>query len=295
MKQHLTLILFTLFSTVSYAQIAGNQVYQNNNNRNQNPAAVSKSSIVSTASTLTIEANVLLNKEADYYLMTVGVKDAAKTVVECNQKLNRRIDLFLADLRKIGIKEEDVYADFISQIKVYDHSIEGNLITEFFDGFEIRKNLVIKLKKLAVIDEIIDLASKQEIYDIVNVEYFNDDLEKIYDELFGEALKIIENRKARFSAHSSFAVTDRYRIIRDDFGVHNPQNMYQQYDEAFESSTVNTHYSGNYVKETVRKEKTFYYQGVQNSLGVDKVIDEIAPVIGIQYSMRLSIIYDLVR
>ena len=295
MKQYLTIILFAILSANSYAQIAGNQVYQSNNNRNQSPASVNKSSIVSTASTLTIEANVLLNKEADYYLMTVGVKDEAKTVTECNQSLNRRINSFLADLKGIGIKEEDVYADFISQTKVYDHSIEGNVITEFFDGFEIRKNLVIKLKKLAVIDEIIDLAAKQEIYDIVNVEYFNEDLEKIYDELFSEAMKVIENKKSRFSAHSSFAITDRYRIVQDNFGVHNPQNMYQQYDEAFESSVVNTHYSGNYIKDNVRKEKTFYYEGAQNSLGVDKVIDEIAPVIGIQYSMRLSIIYDLVR
>jgi uncharacterized protein YggE len=295
MKQYLTIILFAILSANSYAQVAGNQVYQSNNNRNQSPASVNKSSIVSTASTLTIEANVLLNKEADYYLMTVGVKDEAKTVIECNQSLNRRINSFLAGLKGIGIKEEDVYADFISQTKVYDHSIEGNVITEFFDGFEIRKNLIIRFTNLTAVDEIVELASKQEIYDIVKVEYFNDDLEKIYDELFDEAMQVIESRKSKFSAHSSFSITDRYRIVQDDFGVHNPQSMYKQYDEAFESSVVNTNYSGNYVKQTVRKDKTFYYEGAQNRLGVDKVIDELSPVIGIQYSLRVSIIYDLVR
>lgn len=295
MKQYLTIILFAILSANSYAQVAGNQVYQSNNNRNQSPTSVNKSSIASTDSTLSIEANVLLNKEADYYLMTVGVKGEAKTVIECNQSLNRRIDSFLSDLRGIGIKGEDIYTDFISQTKVYDHSIEGNVITEFFDGFEIRKNLIIKFKKLSAIDEIIELASKQEIYDIVKVEYFNDDLEKIYDELFAEAIQVIETRKARFANHSSIRISGTYRIVRDDFGVHNPQSMYSQYDEAFESSAVNTNYSGNYVKKTVRKDKTFYYEGAQNSLGVDKVIDELSPVIGIQYNMRLSVIYDLER
>lgn len=295
MKQHLSIILLTIWSTVAYAQVAGNQVYQSNNNRNQTPVSVNKSSFVSTDSTLVINANVLLNKEADYYLMTVGVKGEAKTVVACNQDLNNRIGLFMTDLGKIGIQEEDVYADFISQTKVYDHSIEGNVITEFFDGFEIRKNLIIKLRKLAVIDEIIELASKQEIYDIIKVEYFNDDLDKIYDGLFDEAMKVIEDRKRKFSKHSSIRISDTYRIVQDNFGVHNPQSMYKQYDEAFESSVVNTNYSGNYVKKTVRKDKTFYYEGAQNRLGVDKAMDEIAPVIGIQYNLGLSVIYDLVR
>ncbi|MGH1433893.1 MAG: SIMPL domain-containing protein [Lewinella sp.] len=295
MKNYLTIILLVIFSANSYAQVGGNQVYQNSNNRSQSPVSINKSSIVSTASNLTINASVLLNKEADYYLMTVGVKQEAKTVIECNQQLNQRINAFLSDLSKAGIKGEDVYADFISQTKLYDHSIESNVITEFFDGFEIRKNLIIKLKELALIDEIIELASKQEIFDIVKVEYFNDDLDQIYDELFDEAMKIIENRKARFSAHSSFNVTDRYRIIQDHFGIHNPQNMYKQYNEAFESSVVNTHYSGNYIKESVRKDKTFFYESAQNSLAVDKVIDEISPVVGIQYSLQVSIIYDLVR
>ncbi|MFT4665341.1 MAG: hypothetical protein ACI8YQ_004359 [Polaribacter sp.] len=294
MKKYFTIILLTLFSLNSYCQIGGNQLYQNNSGNNNHAfRAVKKSNIISTASTLTISASVLLNKKADYYLVTIGVKEEAKTVVECGQNLNNRIKDFVSDLMKVGIRKEGIYEDFVSQTKIYDHKVDGNKIIEYFEGFEIRKNLIIKVKDLDLIDKVTELASKQEIYDIVKVDYFNDDVEEIYNQLFDEVIKIIEKKKLKFSKHSSVPISNKYRIIRDDFSVYNPKDLYKQYNEAFETSVVNTQYSSNYIKKEVRKDRTFYYEGVQNSLGLDKVIDEISPVVGIQYTLGLSITYEL--
>jgi len=284
-----------LFSITSYAQIGGNQVYQNAGSSNTLPTPVSRTNIYSTDSTLYISASILLNKEADYYLMTISVTEAQETVLACNQNLKVRINTFIADLKTLDIKDDQIYVDYISQTKIYDHSVEGNIITEYLNGFEIRKNILIKLRNLEAIDNIIDLASKQEIYDIVQVEYYNEDIEKIYDQLFDEVIEIIEKRKSRFSKHSSIPISNRFRLVQDDFSIYNPKDMYKQYNEAFETSIVNTHYSGNYVKKSVRKDRTFYYESVQNSLNVDKIIDNISPLVGIQYVLRLNIIYDLDR
>ena len=42
-----------------------------------------------------------------------------------------------------------------------------------------------------------------------------------------------------------------------------------------------------------RKEKTFYYDGIETELGIDKIIDDISPVIGIQYVLEIQVIYEL--
>jgi uncharacterized protein YggE len=289
----LLLLLSLVYCTSLYSQISGNQVYQNTNNSSGSYSPVKKRNIVSTDSTLVITARVLLNKKADYYLVTVGVKETAKTVLECNQQINNRISSLLSDLEQIGIGSAEVYTDFITQTKVYDHTIDQNKITEFLDGFEIRKNLIIKVESLDLMDQLIELSAKQEVYDVVKVEYFNDDIEQIYDQLFDEVMKVVKKKKDRFAKYSSVKVSNRYRLINDNFTTFHPKDSYRQYKEAFETSTVNTHYSKNYIKKEVRKDRTFYYDGVQNQLGLDKVVDTISPVIGIQYTLELSVLYEL--
>ena len=94
----LCLVLFIGLNTTAYSQISGNQIYGNNNNHynsgyvyNNSPQ---KRSIVTTDSTFTISINLLLNKQADYYMVTVGLNQEEKTVIACNQKINQRIEAF---------------------------------------------------------------------------------------------------------------------------------------------------------------------------------------------------------
>ncbi len=293
------LFILVMVSQLSLAQVGGNQVYQTNQRPSRNYAlhqAINNQTIKTTESDLTIEASVLLNKKADYYLLTLGTKAYNKTVIQCNQNLNRRITAFKKDLSRKGIKKHDVYVDFISQIKVYDHKIERNHIIEFFDGFEIRKNIIIKLQKLDLVDKIIELASKQNFFDVVKLDYHNREVDKIYDQLFEDAVAIIGKKKRRFLKNSRIGLKENYRILSVNLAKYLPKNMYSGYNEAFESSTVNTtYYSGNYVKKAVRKEKTFYYEGIENTLVADKVIDNISPVVGIQYVMTVKVRFGLSR
>ena len=249
--------------------------------------------MVTTDSTLMISASVLLHKEADYYLISVGASQEAPTVIDCNKQLNHRLENLINALIKLGIDEKKIYMDFISQTRIYDHKVEGNNIEEFFVGFEIRKNLIIKTKRLDQIDRIIELCSEQAVYDIIKVEYFNEHIEKIYEELFDQVINLIERKKARFLNHSSIKLTNKYRITSDNFQIYYPKNLYQEYKEAFESSTVNTYYSSNYIKKEVRKDRTFYYDGVATHLGADQIIDDLSPEVGIQYLLNVGVLYEL--
>lgn len=295
MKNITTIIISLLFMVGNFslnAQIGGNQVYQNQSNSNtRNP--VETSSIYSTDSTLVVTSKVLLNQKADSYLITIGVQQSGKTVIQTNQSINSRIDKVLIKIRSLGVSKNDVYVDFISETKNYDHKITEREIIEYFDSFNIRKNIIVKTKDLKIIDKIIDYCSEEEIYDIIKVDYVSKDIESINKTLFAEALKIIQKKKKVFEENSSIELSENYRLASENFQIYYPKNLYKQYNEAFESSLVNTYYSSNYIKKEVRKEKTFYYDGVETELGIDKIMDEISPAIGIQYVITIKVIYQL--
>lgn len=289
----IALLIFNLiiFSNLN-AQIGGNQIYQKQSityNRN----AVETKPIYSTDTTLVVTSKVLLNKTAEYYIVTVGVNNIAKTVIEANKITNKKIENVINKLKKLGITKDDLYVDFVSETKMYNHTITDREIKEYFDGFSIRKNLIIKTSELSNIDKIIDYCSEEEIYDIVKVDYRSEDLEKINKGLFDEALKISGTKVKRFSEKSSIPLSENYRIVSESFKIYYPKNLYKQYNEAYETSLVNNYYSSSYIKKEVRKERTFYYDGIDAEIGVDKIIDKISPIVGIQYVFELVVTYDL--
>ena len=295
MKNRIKILVFVLslmlFSNLK-AQTGGNQVYQKQS-INDSPTAVETKPIYCTDSTLVVTSKVLLNKSAKFYVITIGVNSIAKTVIEANQITNKKIENVINKVKKLGITGDDLYVDFVSETKMYDHTVTDKEIKEYFDGFSIRKNLIIKTPTLFDIDKIIDYCSEQEIYDIVKVDYKSEDLEKINKELFNEASKISKTKVKRFSQNSSIQLSGNYRIVSESFKTYYPKNLYKQYDEAFETSLVKNYYSSSYVKKQVRKERTFYYDGIDTEIGVDKIIDEISPIVGIQYIYELVITYDL--
>lgn len=280
-----------------YAQISGNHAYRNQNNQyaDNSKQPTETTSMYSTDSTLVITAKVLLNKKADYYVLTVGVSQSGKTVIEANKKLNTRVQNITQKLKKLDIASKDIYIDFVAEIKLYDKKIHDNKIIEFFDGFSIKKNVIIKVDQLSQIDNIIDSLSEEQIYDIVKVEYINQDIEQTNKQLFNEALAIIHEKKKLFENNSSIGLSGKYRISHENLKTFYPKNLYDQYTEAHETSEVTSSYSGNYINQEIRKEKTFYYNGVETELGIDKVIDTITPTIGIQYVIEIQMIYELAK
>ncbi|MDB4286086.1 SIMPL domain-containing protein [bacterium] len=291
----LFLLLVSFYPTLQ-AQVGGNQVYGNTNTHYPtNPSGIQKGSMVSTQSALTIHARVLLHKVADYYLLYVGVSQEGNTVIECNQKIDKRINNLIKSLKQMGVARNEIYVDFISQTKIYDYKFEENKANQFLKGFETKKNVIITLKEIEQIDEVINLCSVEKIYDIIKVEYADHDIEKIYDALFEEAISVIESRKKRFTDHSSIKLSPTYRITGDKLSIHYPKTQYRKYDEAFESSDFSIacrNRSGNFIKKEKRKDNTFYYEGVEATLVFDRIINKAIPKIGIQYIVDLSLIYE---
>jgi uncharacterized protein YggE len=290
-----TVFILFLFSSNLNAQVSGNLNYSSSS-RNYRSPSINTQSIVATDSTLTITASVLTTLKPDHYVLTVGLHQEGKTVKEANEEIEKRINTVVKKMSRIGVSKDDYFVDFISQIKNYDYKVSDTEITQFFDSFVLRKNLIVKAKSLETVEKIIGFCAIENIYDIIKVDYISRDVESVNDDLFDEAIKVIKRKKKRYEKHSSKGITGLYRLNNENFSIYYPRDAYKEYNEAFETGSVEEgRYSNSYTVRKVKKETTFYYDGVEFRRGVDKIIDTISPEVGIQYLITVSVVYDLER
>ncbi|MEI7486837.1 MAG: SIMPL domain-containing protein [Chryseobacterium sp.] len=297
-KNLLFIVILTAFTFLNTkAQVGGNQIYRNPNQYDR-PVKVfteTNNNYYTTDSTLVISVKVLMNQTADKYKIILGVNEEALTPKKSIEGINQRINGFIKKISSLGIKEDNVFVDFISQTKIYDYDIDSNqnTVTQKNKGFETKKNIIITVDKYALIEKIIYEASDFKIYDVIKVDYMNADIDKIQEKLLKEAYSVLDKKKDNY-----FSLLKKEIIgsptANSGFSFIFPKSQYQNYS-AFESSDVSymsNRYDVSYIRKEERKAKTYYYEGTDYS-GFDKVINESKPEIGIQYILSLTVKYDL--
>lgn len=283
-----------------FGQIGGNHLYGGNNSSNsyQNNLAINNPippKVQMSKDALSFEVNILNNVRADVYVVTLGVNEENISVEACNSKINHRIEKFMESLSKVGIKKSEVYVDFISQTKIYDYlsDSEGERIEiqQVDVGFEIKKNIIFKLSKLELFDEILELASKQNIHNIINVEYYVENQDLIYSEMLEEAMKIQKERLKLLNLKES--EWEMEPMISINFYSIQPGHQYKKF-QAYESGTVSysNYYNNNsvIVRKEERKSNSFYFDGLDSN-SFDKILNASSPVIGLQFMMNLKVSY----
>ncbi|OYU79040.1 MAG: hypothetical protein CFE23_15965 [Flavobacterium sp. BFFFF1] len=289
-----------LMLNVCLAQHAGNELYGNNDyNRaidNQLIHNASADKIVDNGQTLVYHINILDHVEADTYLVTLGLNQEGLNPKECNEKINQRIEGFRSELKKLGLKATDIYVDFISQTKIYDYKIktQGSQTTSTQEqkGFELKKNIILRLEKMSLFDKIIETASEFEIFNIVKVDYLCKDPKKIYNAMLNEANKVLAERKAMNKDADNPDEYGKPRVSINYYSVQ-PGNQYKAYT-AYESSDVSYYNEyrsdATFIKQEQRKSKTFYYDGRQPDF-YDSILNAETPVVGLQYVMEMVVTY----
>ncbi len=283
---HLALLLL---SPVIHAQLSGNSVYGKNYNENY-PAERNRHSKMTylTDSTCAIEADVLLNVIADAYVVTFGVSEEAATVKECSENIEKRIAGFVSELNKMGYP--DSYIDMTTQNKVFAYTTNGNVAEQYLKGFEIKKNVIIRLKSIKALDKLVIAASNYQIYDLVKVDYIVTDMGKVYGQLFQAATEIINQKKALYLGITNIRLAPNAQIYGEQFYSYYPDQLYKTYT-AYESSEVYSNYN-NYVRKDLRKSATFYYDKINYS-GFDKVINPTVTEPAVEFVLNLQIKYQI--
>ena len=300
MKKKLLLLAYCLMLTAyaAFSQMAGNATYNqaaenykgsinirggrsSDNNYNYQPTNYNYqqqqtqtyyASSVANAwaindSVFELTVNALMNVHANSYVVSLGVSQAAETIDSCQRMINDRINSFISQLTKSGIKKEDIFVDFVSQVPVFEIAVEKKMFSKKYNeipsGFELKKNIHISYKKNETLDEIVTLAAKSEIYDIIKVDYIISKIEAVYDTLRNASIKLL-NEKAEDYKKLGIKFNPKFQVMAEDVQSVYPIERYKSYT-AYNNSSLQA------LKKSGVSSTSITYQPKQATLYYDKL------------------------
>jgi uncharacterized protein YggE len=285
------LLLFITSNYPAYAQISGNEAYNKGYNYSSSNRSGDLERLYINDSSFIINAKVLYNIVADSYVAVFGLSQESTNLKDCDAKIEERIEGFSASLQKAGISPENIYTEMTTQNKIYDYKLNGNLAEEYLQGFEIKKNVIVRFKNIGYLEKMIILAADRQIYDLVKVDYIVEDIDKVYTKLFQSAMEVINQKKLLYTSATNMKILPNSHIYAENFYCLNPNQLYKSY-KAYESGDIKLPYNSSYQIKDIRKSQTFYYDKTDYS-GFDKVINPSVTEPAIEYALELEIKYDL--
>ncbi|MEP6794001.1 MAG: SIMPL domain-containing protein [Saprospiraceae bacterium] len=282
-------LLFCILWMTANGQQSGNSVYGQGYSKGKFPG---KETLYLSDSTFIIEASVVQNVIADGYVATFSLAEEGPTLKSCNEQIDKRIKEFANELSKMGVAKTDIYVDMTSQNKVYDYKITGELAEEYLQGFELKKNVIIKFNRISDLDQMVIIASNDEIYDLVKVDYIVNDLNAIHTQLFSAASEIINQKKGMYATLTNAHLSPTSEIYGDQFYSFYPDQLYTSY-QAYESGNVSgSGYNNTYTTKDVRKSATHYYDKINYS-GFDKVINPYVTEPAVEFVVMLQVKFEI--
>jgi uncharacterized protein YggE len=295
-----------------WAQAQGNFKYRNlpQNERQQvqsqapnafadyNEPAAGARYIAGADSVFTLTASVMENVVAPEHVAIFSLVQVGLTVDSTNALIEESLKKFISELAAVGIPRENVFIDMVSFEPKYESQIEkkmfGKRAVEVPKGFELKKNVHVRYGDDQLFNSIMSAAAKAEIYDLIKVDYFVSGIDKIYDRLRAEALRIIENKRKAFAAAGVVFDSTYNRFATESSAAYYPADRYLDYASGASVSldALKKKSSG----ETLKAEKTltqYYHKLPYNAF--DHVLNPVVFEPAVQFVYNLNVRYTLKR
>ena len=272
-KNHLIVLLLFIISNSLIAQHKGNyneedfkisrqNILTSGNANIYNPTVQQQiNKVLNSSNILSIDLKVLQNVTAATYTAIFNISQIGETAEETNKLVNERIKIVKQKLKTQGILEKDIIIDVISFVPVYEIEVEKKLFsktyTEVPKGFELQQNIHIRFTKTNQFEDILTACAENEIYNLVKVDYFIENIAVVYKNLQTEILKLVEDKKEYYKA-LGFNLNNYNVSVADDKYCYFPKDFYRSY-QAFNSVSFEA------IKKTkgittAKKQTSYYYQ-----------------------------------
>ena len=274
---------------VGYSQSGGSARARQNE---KNKRVITKDDAPPTATSMFIEASVLLNTRADEFVAVFGTSQECATVAECNQKMDATVNQFSGELKRLGISSEDIFVDFAAQNKIYSFQLEGDIAKERLAGFELKKNISVHYRDKLLLDRLVIAASQSKIFDLIKVDYVVKDIGIVQSRLTEEAARIIKQKAATHERLLGIKLQPPAQIYAERYSTYYPTEMYDSYT-AFESEDISGDYDRQkYTVQRARKSRTFFFNALSAD-GFDRVINPIVIEPVVQFTLYMRVKYEV--
>jgi uncharacterized protein YggE len=258
-----SLLSLSLFlSLQARPQAMGNLMYESNSRMFFQQAEQAVKATIQ-GNMLVLEVNAMMNMKADSYLAIFNITQLGQSAEEADSLMNARVDGLVQRVKQHGVKERDVFTDMLSFIPVYEIETTRKLFSKSYQevpaGFEIQKNIHIRFTDARILDKLVTAAAKEEIYDLVKVDFFVDRQSACYDTLRMFATRLLQQKLDNF-AKLGMKVEESHRVGAEKNGAYFPLDRYTAYQSRSQSS-LNSRRKGQLVND-VRKTNTLFYNKV---------------------------------
>jgi uncharacterized protein YggE len=252
------------------------------------PATVS-----SNDTAFTLECNAIMNVKADEFVMVLGTSQIAESLEDCHQMINKRIDNFKQAIQVLGISSNDVYVDYISQFPIFEIEVEKKLFSKTYheipSGYELKKNIHVHYKNREVAEKLMIEAAKNEIYDIIKVDYIVTNTAQIYDSLRQICIKSIQ-KKVNELQKLGIKTESQYQLAYENMQATYPLERYSTYAE-FARYNTGSSKMGSKVISHYNVPALFY--NPLNYKNFEQVVNPVILEPLVQFSYNLKIKYVL--
>ncbi|NJO89766.1 MAG: SIMPL domain-containing protein, partial [Chloroflexia bacterium] len=183
------------------------------------------------------------------------------------------------------------FVDMLTFVPEYEYEVEKKIFSKTYNevpkGFRLQKNIHVSYTDSRMLDKMIAICAKHEIYDLVKVEYFNTNCKAYYDTLRIEAKKILKSKLADYKELGINIEMANKEFAENTF-VKYPGEQYASY-YAFNSNSLDALKRKSGINNA-KKTQSFYYKPVsykKYDLVLNPIITE--PVIQYAYSVKIKL------
>jgi uncharacterized protein YggE len=293
------LILLTVIAlpVLGLAQASGNAAYSQTGGsgrakQNERNKHIVQQGEQPPSTGMFVDASVLMNVKADEYVAVFGVLQDGVTVAECNQKMDATVADFSADLKQLGIRNDDVFVDFAAQNKIYGFQVTGTIAKERLVGFELKKNVAVHYRDKELLEKLVIAAAKSKIFDLIKVDYIVRDSTAVQAKLMDDAVQVIKQKTAMYERLLGIKLLQPAQVYAEKPSIYFPTEMYDSY-AASESEEISSDSDRQkYTIQGARKSRTFFFNGL-NADGFDHVINPVIIEPVVQFTLYLKVKYEI--
>jgi len=241
-----------------------------------------------------IKINGLMNVVATNYVAVFNIVQLGLTAKSTDSMMNATIEEFKRNLQKLSIDTSDFRVDMISFVPKYGYESDKKIFSKKYnevpDGFELEKNIYVRFKKSSALDGILSAAAAAEIYDLVKVDYFLPNAQKLIDSL---RLRCLLEVKSRVKSYElvGFKLDTLKKTMADNFTTIFPETRYYSYSAFSRPSFASLKKRPSdqpFVSEYSKPVSRYYNQVDYDSydIVINPVITE--PVVQLSYTIALK-------
>lgn len=278
------------FGSSMYARQSDGKTMAERNERDKRN--LTRDEMPPTSTSMFIDASVLMNVKADEYVAVFGLMQEGSSIADCGEKLDATIAHFEEELKKLGIKREDYFVDFVIQNKIFDYEVAGDVAREKVAGFELKKNISIHYKDKPMLDKLVAAAARWQIFDLVKEDYIVTNTGPVQDKLMEEAARIIKQKAARYGRLLDIKLRQPAQVYAERLNAYYPTEMYDSYTAQESENVMAGSLRQKYVIQEARKSRTFFFNPLGGG-GFDSVVNPVVIEPVVQFTLYLKVKYAL--